>query len=72
MFFKLYGQNITPSCEICEYVSQRPDNTLSCQYKGAVQKGDKCRKFKYDPCKRIPLKMNTTDFTKYDKDDYTL
>ena len=70
MFFKLYGQNITPGCEICEYVSQRPDNTLSCQYKGVVCKGDKCRKFKYDPLKREPRLPKELD--KFDDEDFSI
>ena len=31
-----------------------------------------CRKFKYDPCKRIPAKAKALDFAKYDEHDYSL
>ena len=42
-----------------------------------VKKGDRtpdscCRRFQYDPFKRIPSKQKAMDFSKYDQDDYSL
>jgi hypothetical protein len=31
-----------------------------------------CRKFRYDPCKRIPSKPKALDFRKYDEHDFSL
>lgn len=70
MFFKLYGQNITPSCEICERSKISADNTLSCSIKGAVLQTDKCRRFKYDPLKREPRLPK--ELESFDNDDFSL
>ena len=39
---------------------------------GVVQRKEKCRKFRYDPCKRIPSKPKPLDFQKYDEHDFSL
>jgi hypothetical protein len=31
-----------------------------------------CGKFRYNPCKRIPHKMKTFDFHKYEDTDFSL
>ena len=43
-----------------------------CMKKGVVALEGKCRKFCYDPCKRLPLKAKAPDFEKYDQDDISL
>ena len=40
--------------------------------KGLKTVDDQCRKFKYDPCKRIPPKPKAVDFSKYDNEDFSL
>ena len=40
--------------------------------KGGFPADRGCRKFVYDPCKRIPLKAKAPDFEKYADEDFTL
>ncbi|MBQ8029211.1 MAG: hypothetical protein IJ262_07370 [Clostridia bacterium] len=54
-----------PKCEYCRF-GRVPDDRKSvlCSYKGIMQLDDSCRKFKYDPLKRIPTKIKIdTDFS---------
>lgn len=48
-------------CAFCELSSEtiEKDNVL-CQKKGIVSAGYVCRKFKYDPQKRVPAKKRIT------------
>ena len=46
---------------------------ILCSKKGIVLSSDSaCRKFRYDPCKRIPSKPKALDFSKYDEHDFSL
>jgi hypothetical protein len=45
---------------------------ILCAKKGCKTIDDKCRRFKYDPCKRIPPKAKALDFSRYDQEDYSL
>lgn len=48
-----------------------PD-TVICRKKGIRDAGDHCRRFRYNPLRRVPPKPAAVDFTKYDKEDYSL
>ncbi|MBQ2756342.1 MAG: hypothetical protein IJF27_06675 [Oscillospiraceae bacterium] len=52
---KLFGKNIEPSCIYCSNgtLTQNGD-MIMCIKKGMVETNYKCRKFSYDPLKRIP------------------
>lgn len=45
---------------------------ILCSKRGVVTEQEKCRKFQYDPCKRIPVKAKALDFKKYDEMDFSL
>ena len=68
----LFRKKMPRSCTYCIHATRLNDDEVLCIKKGIVRVDRCCRKFTYDPCKRIPLKMKTSDFSKYDKDDYTL
>lgn len=52
---KLYGNNIEPACEICALGHRTTDGkSVLCSRKGVVDRYDFCRRFEYDPLKRIP------------------
>jgi len=68
----LFRKKIARACAYCEYGTKIDDEQVLCIKKGVVPVGGKCRKFSYDPCKRIPLKPKAIDFSKYDQEDYTL
>lgn len=54
------------------YGTKLDEEQVLCAKRGVVNICSKCRKFSYDPCKRIPLKPKALDFMKYDQEDYSL
>lgn len=68
----LFRKKIERSCTYCIYGTQLNDESILCSKKGLQLIEDQCRKFKYDPCKRIPRKAKAIDFSKYDNEDYSL
>lgn len=53
---KLFGNNIKPSCKYCEFGKAGEGSSISCEKFGEVKSYDACKKFKYNPLKRIPKK----------------
>lgn len=54
---KLFGNNIKPSCKYCELAQLQEDSDkIMCEKFGEVKAYDACKKFAYDPLKRIPKK----------------
>lgn len=71
MPIKLFGVNISPACEYCELGRLTADSQrVLCNRSGAVSLDFKCRKFKYDPLKRIPKSKKA--LTNYAKEDFSL
>lgn len=68
----LFRKKIQRSCSYCTYGTKIDDEQVLCMKKGVVAVDGKCRKFQYDPCKRIPVKPKALDFSKYDEQDYSL
>ena len=59
-------------CSNCTHSTILDDGLILCQKKGVRTIDEGCRKFLYDPCKRIPLKAKTPNFEKYDQEDFSL
>lgn len=68
----LFRKKIERSCEYCLRGARLEDGQILCTRKGLRTAEDKCWKFKYDPCKRIPRKARALDFSKYEKEDFSL
>ncbi len=68
----LFRKKIERSCTYCIHGTQLDDESVLCIKKGVVPVDKKCRKFCYDPCKRVPQKAKALDFEKYDQQDYSL
>ena len=69
---QLFRKKIEKVCSLCAYCTKLNDESALCIKKGVVNLDGKCRKFSYDPCKRIPAKPKALDFHKYDEEDYSL
>ena len=68
MKIKLFGNKIEPACIHCRFgrVNYEGD-TVFCSKKGIVSALSSCRKFNYDPLKRVPKKaVLTNDLTEKD------
>lgn len=68
----LFRKKITPYCSYCQWGTAMDETQVLCIKKGVVSADSKCRKFRYDPCKRIPSKMKPLDPKKYDDVDFSL
>lgn len=68
----LFRKKIERSCAYCIYGAHLEDGLILCTRKGLRSEENKCWKFKYDPCKRIPKKAKALDFTKYENEDFSL
>ena len=68
----LFRKKIQRSCNYCCYGTKLNNEEILCMRRGIVSSDSACRKFKYDPCKRIPSRQKASDFTKYDNEDYSL
>ncbi len=68
----LFRKKIEKSCSYCTRAGKIDDETYLCAKKGVVSAGGQCRRFKYDPLKRIPKKARAKDFSKIDDLDFSL
>lgn len=68
----LFSEKIRPMCIYCQHAkpSIGDDDHMVCPHKGVVTFDFSCRKYKYDPLKRIPRRPPLPDFD-YDKKDFT-
>lgn len=68
----LFQKKIMRSCSYCARGTAIEDNQILCTKRGVVSDCDSCRKFRYNPCKRIPHKMKPLDLQKYEDVDFSL
>jgi len=68
----LFRKKIQRSCAYCVYGTRLEDGQILCTKKGLRSEDQKCLRFRYDPCKRIPVKAKALDFTVYKDTDYSL
>jgi len=68
----LFRKKIDWACAYCIHGTKADEDLILCTKKGMKEPDDSCRKFKYDPIKRIPHKIKPLDFSKYDKEDFSL
>lgn len=68
----LFRKKIERSCAYCVHGARLEDGQILCTRKGLRSVEEKCWKFKYDPCKRIPRKTKALDFSKYANEDFSL
>lgn len=68
----LFRKKIERSCSYCYSCTKLDDENVLCAKRGIMPIDGKCRKFKYDPCKRIPPKPKALDFSQYDDRDFSL
>ena len=67
----LFRKKITRSCFYCTHATVLDAETALCVKKGVVSTQKPCRKFRYDPCKRIPLKPKAPTF-QYEEENFRL
>ena len=68
----LFRKKIEKSCSYCKFGTRLDDEEVLCSRKGLVSINGKCRKFRYEPLKRIPIKPKAQNFDAYKDEDFTL
>lgn len=68
----LFRKDITRCCAYCKNAEKQSDGCLKCKTKGTVDENGSCLFFRYDPCKRIPVKAKALDFSQYSDEDFKL
>ena len=68
----LFRKKIERSCSYCAYGTELDDGKILCSKRGVKEADSKCRKFCYDPLRRVPGRMKPLDFKKYDEEDFSL
>ena len=68
----LFRKKIDRFCSYCVYAGKLDDETYLCAKRGFVAACHHCRKFKYDPLKRVPKRRKPKDFSEYDELDFSL
>ena len=65
----LFEKNIDPRCAYCQWATPLDEGQLMCVKKGIVTCSGSCRRFRYDPLKRVPprpAKLSTSTLTDED------
>lgn len=68
----LFRKKMERSCAYCVFGTRLEDGTILCSKKGLKTQEEKCFRFRYDPCKRIPVRAKALDFSRYHDEDYSL
>ena len=68
----LFRKKIEPACGYCQFGTKLEEDLILCTKKGLRNPDDKCWRFQYDPCKRIPRKAKALDFSQYEERDFSL
>ena len=67
----ILNKQIPKSCDYCFFGKKSSAfDTILCKYKGPVTARNFCRKYKYDPLKRVPVKVS--DIGTYTEEDFKL
>ena len=68
----LFRKKIQRSCAYCVFGTKLEDGQILCTKKGIQSEKGKCFRFRYDPCKRVPVKPKALDLSTYRDVDYSL
>ncbi len=69
----LFRKDIERNCSYCAYSAKIIESgNIICSKRDMVPCDEGCKKFKYDPLKRIPPKAKPKDFSQMDDTDFTL
>ena len=68
----LFNKKIEPCCAYCANGSRISETEVACLKRGVVSAGGSCRKFAYDPLKRVPSRPAPVDTEKFTAEDFEL
>ncbi len=68
----LFRKNIDPCCAYCCHSGPMSEDSRTCLKRGIVPATGSCRKFVYDPLKRIPPRPAAPNLRKWTEEDFRL
>lgn len=68
----LFRKKHPRSCQYCKHGTNMENQFVLCAKRGVVNSENGCRRFSYDPCKRVPPRPKALDFQKFNEDDFSL
>lgn len=68
----LFDKNIEPRCFYCQWGTSLDSEQIMCVKKGIVAPTGSCRRFRYDPLKRMPPKPLAAIFDHFKDEDFSL
>lgn len=68
----LFRKKQLRSCNYCSHGTCLDGEHILCAKRGIVGVDNGCRKFVYDPYKRVPPRPKAPDFSKYKEEDFSL
>lgn len=68
----LFSKDQEPRCAYCQRGTLLGSDKILCIKKGILSPEHSCRKFRYDPLKRVPPRPASPDFTRLKDDDFSL
>ena len=68
----LFEKKIEPRCAYCKRGAVLDEDRVMSMKKGIVSPAGSCRKFRYEPLKRVPPKPVSADFSHLREEDFTL
>ncbi len=70
----MFQKDIPPRCIYCKKGAPLGESKeqVMCLKKGIVSSDSSCRRFQYDPLKRVPSHPVQPDFSRFQDEDFTL
>lgn len=68
----LFEKDIEPRCAYCKRGTPLDEEQVICIRRGIVSPAGSCRRFKYDPLKRVPPRPVAADFSHLKEEDFVL
>lgn len=67
----IFNKDLPHVCSYCEYGRESLfSGEILCSKRGVTSPRDSCRKYKYDPLKRVPERIKISD--NYNPEDFSL
>lgn len=68
----LFRKNIDPRCAYCQRGAQINEREVACVKRGIMPVEGSCRRFRYDPLKRVPPRPVPLETARLKESDFSL
>jgi hypothetical protein len=69
---RLFRKDLEKHCAYCVNASVLSEEEVACPYRGIAKAEDHCRRFAYDPLKRVPPRPAVLGTAKFSEEDFQL